>query len=289
MGRDALRRFVCIDDGVPEATPRLLAQACEARGVAFHSFDPRGYDPLEAKPLGMGDLLYRPAVSPAAIRAEHHLYSAEAATFYADPAGPFFPYVNVLLMFERAGLPVPRAVPVLSADRAWLRAALEVVGGLPVVVKLLGWSGGVGTIRADSLPTLHSLLDLLLMQGNTPHLMRYVPDAVHWRVVVVGQRAVAAYRNRTMDDDFRTAGTCDPADFTADPPRAIAGLAERAVAAQRLEFGGVDILAEPGGALALLEANFPCYFPHAQEVAGIDIAGAMLDHLLAKADAKVRG
>jgi hypothetical protein len=33
----------------------------------------------------------------------------------------------------------------------------------------------------------------------------------------------------------------------------------------------------------VLESNFPFYTPHAQLIGGIDVAGAMLDHLLRKA------
>ena len=48
----------------------------------------------------------------------------------------------------------------------------------------------------------------------------------------------------------------------------------------------MDILEDARGRLFLLEANFPCYYPQAQLVAGTDIAGMMLDHLLKKAQAK---
>lgn len=280
---DRTLRLVCIDDGVPEETPRLLRAACQSRGVDFVPLDPRAFDFAQAAPLGAGDLLYRPAVSAIAQRAEQHLYAPEAASFYADPAGPFFPYVNYALLFDRAGLPCPRTIPVLSADRAHLRQQVAALGGLPVVVKLPGWSRGVGTMRADSFATVFSLLDILLAQGQVPSLLAYVPDAVHWRVTVVGTRAVAMYRNVMEPDDFRTSASTDPRDVTADPPAAIADLAVRAVAAQRLEFGGVDILEHASGRLYLLEANFPCYFAHAQTVANIDVAGAMLDHLIAKA------
>jgi hypothetical protein len=43
----------------------------------------------------------------------------------------------------------------------------------------------------------------------------------------------------------------------------------------------VDVLQHPSGRFYLLEANFPCYFGHAQEN-GQDIAGAIVDHLLDK-------
>jgi glutathione synthase/RimK-type ligase-like ATP-grasp enzyme len=114
-------------------------------------------------------------------------------------------------------------------------------------------------------------------------LVAYVADAVSWRVVVVGGRAVAACRNAVGADDFRSHSTEAAADHTANPPRAIARLAVRAVRALRLEFGGVDILAAPDGRLWLLESNFPCYFAHAWDIGGIDVAGAMVAHLMAKA------
>lgn len=50
----------------------------------------------------------------------------------------------------------------------------------------------------------------------------------------------------------------------------------------RLEFAGVDILEDSAGRVFFLEANFPCYYPHAQLHGGVDIAGQMVDFLAAK-------
>ena len=50
----------------------------------------------------------------------------------------------------------------------------------------------------------------------------------------------------------------------------------------RLEFAGVDLLEHPSGRIYLLASNFPCYFAQAQQVAGVDVAGAMIEHLAAK-------
>lgn len=60
-------------------------------------------------------------------------------------------------------------------------------------------------------------------------------------------------------------------------------MAVTATRASRLEFGGVDVLEAPDGRLHVLESNFPYYFGQAQVVAGIDMAGAMVEHLMAKA------
>ena len=131
-------------------------------------------------------------------------------------------------------------------------------------------------------PALFSLVDYVKSMGGYPLLTAYIEDAVHWRVVVIGDRAVAAYQNCTEPDDFRTYAREELSDYVR-PSFAMADLSVRAVQTVRCEFGGVDILAQPDGRMYVLEANFPCYFPQAQLVAGVDIAGMMIDYLQRKA------
>ena len=276
-------RFHCVDDGVPETTTRLLREACAARGIPYVHVDPRRFDYGDERQLQPGELLYRPAVSVAAMRVEQFLYADGVATFYTDADGVFFTPTTSPLLFQRAGLPIPRTFYVPSGDRRLLDSYVERLGGFPVVVKLLGYSRGVGTMRADSVPSLYSVIDFALAEGKSPLLCAYVDGAVHWRLVVVGERVVSAYRNRMEDGDFRTYASADAADFRVDGSNEMADLAVRAVRVLRNEFGGVDVLEHPTGRLYLLEANFPCYFATAQEVIGTDVSGAMLDHLVAKA------
>jgi glutathione synthase/RimK-type ligase-like ATP-grasp enzyme len=72
-------------------------------------------------------------------------------------------------------------------------------------------------------------------------------------------------------------------DYQAPIQPEMADIAVRAARSLKLEFSGVDLLQTPSGQIFALEANFPCYFPQAQLVAGIDISGMMIDHLLEKA------
>lgn len=278
--------FFCVGDrSVPAVTGRLLRAACDARGLPFHAVDARSFDFDDDRQLAAGDILYRSATSVVASRVEQFLWADGVASFHRDRDAVFFDASAATLVFQRAGLVVPRTVPCNPLPRPALQRLVARLGGLPVVVKVPGGEGGVGVLRLDTWPALASVLDLLHAQGRTPLLSSYVPDALHWRVVVVGARAVAAYRNKARPDDFRSGVTRDPADYFTDVRPDLAAPAVRAVHALRREFGGVDLLVHPGGRVYLLEANFPCYFAQAQEVAGIDIAGAMLDHLLTRARA----
>ncbi len=279
------RCLAVVDDGVPRETVSLLEAACDTRGVTLLRVDPRRFDYAPERTLRDGDMLYRPAVSLQAMRVEQQLWHPRLGTFYRDPGGPLFSNVNANLTFARAGLPVPRTYWIHSNDRTLVKAWFDALGGLPVVVKALGHSRGVGVIRADSFPSLFGIVDYALAEGTKPLLTAYIPDAVHWRVVVVGDRAVSSYRNVTDADDFRTSGSSAREDYLAPPPPGAEALAIAACHALRHDHGGVDILEGPEGRLYLLEANFPCYYATAQLEIGTDVAGAMVDHLLTRAEA----
>jgi ribosomal protein S6--L-glutamate ligase len=280
---DEVRRvtFVCVNDNVPVETVGLLHAACADRGVPFRELDAAtfGFDPSSR--CQPGDLLYRPAVSARAAKVELFVHGPGVATFHSRD--PYFVPTSPVELFERAGLPIPRTVTASRMSREELRSTVDLLGGLPVIVKVGGYEGGVGVIVADTWRGLFSTLDYLWATGVFAALSAFVPDAVHWRVVVVGDRAVAAYRNLPDEDDFRTHASGAPADYTAEPEPRLTELAVGAARALRCELVGADILEHPSGRHYLLEANFPCYFAQAQLVAGIDVAGPMVDHLMGKA------
>ena len=275
------RRLVVVDDGVPAETVLALRDAADLRGLACVVVDAARFDFAEHRRTRPGDLLYRPAVSQTASRVEQFLWSPGVADLYARPMGVFFDPNNASMLFDRVGLPVARTYWPTKETLHLLDRWVADLGGLPVVVKILGFSGGQGVIRVDSLVTLRSLLGAFLAQGNAPLVCAYVPDAVHWRVFVVGERAVGGYRNVPDQGDFRTSASDDPNDYRAELPIEACEIAVRATRALEFELAGVDVLQHPSGRFYLLEANFPCYFGHAQEN-GQDIAGAIVDHLLDK-------
>ncbi|MFT7623940.1 MAG: hypothetical protein ACI9WU_003126 [Myxococcota bacterium] len=273
-------RFVCIaEPGTPTETISLLAEACAQRDVTFAGIDATTFDLTQGAALGPGDLLYRPGVGPAAYAVEQALFADGVRTFYRDPDGPWTYLGADLSLFARHGLSVPRALPCRSADPAQLRAEVAYLGGLPLVLKY-GGEGGIGTVRADTWPTLISLADMAVDRGPALTMVQYIPDAMHWRLVVVGDEVVAAYPNPTRPDDFRSTPSEDASDYLASGPPAAEQLAIAAARVLRLDCVGADLLVTPSGQVYLLEANFPFYFPQAQTVGGIDVAGHMLDWLL---------
>lgn len=283
---DPARHLHLVVDRTPPVVRRLLQDACSARGVGYQEVLATRLDPL-APPVPPGDLLFSPATSGAASRAERQLFQPGVATFHLDAmAGPYRYTVDQAALFPRLGLPTPRSVRVVSAARRDLEEAVAHVGGLPVVLKAGGSEGGVGVMRLEDLDTLAMVAGALLAQGAMLRLLGWVPDAMHWRCVVVGDRVVAAYRNPVGPDGVRSQPSDDPDDHGLTPSDEMASLAVDAARAEGTAFAGVDILEHPSGRLYLLEANFPCYFPTSTEVRpDVDVAGPMVDWLVARAEA----
>jgi hypothetical protein len=282
-------KFYFINANVPEETARLLRESCEQRDIEFVEIDAATFDYEPAHRAGAGDMLYCAGTTAAAGFVEEHLYQPGVATFYSSPDGPLTRKGTAFLVFQRAGVPIPRWVHVTNGDRGLLRRYVERMGGFPVILKFPGFSRGMGVTRIDSLASLFSIVDYTLANGSHPVLCAYVHPATHWRAVVVGDRVVSYYRNVTDRDDFRTSGSEQEEDYRAPAP---AGLEETAVAAVHAlghEFGGVDILEHPSGRLYVLESNNPCYFASGQLAIGTDVSGAMVDNLLQKATTLTAG
>ena len=81
--------------------------------------------------------------------------------------------------------------------------------------------------------------------------------------------------------DFRSNGPGSGIIDCGPPPVGVAEIAGRAAQVLKLDFGGADIMEAADGSLRISEFNFPCYFADQQEKAGVDVAGAMVDHLIA--------
>lgn len=279
-GDSSVKNFYCIDDGVPESTIEQLRNASHDRGVRFVHVRAGLCDHTSLPELEHGAMLYRPGTTYRSMVVEQVLCHEHVASFYDHPAGVHLCWNEQGLLFQRAGVPTPRTFFVTPKDRGLLKKYVEHLGGFPVVLKVPGGSLGVGVMRLDSWASLFSVVDQIKSQGSMLHMMAYIPDALHWRVVVVGDRAVASYINRTEPDDFRTYVEDDPEDFAQEPPAAVVDAAVRAVKAQGLSFGGVDVLEHDSGRVYVLEANFPCYFGHPMESGEVDVAGEMLDFLM---------
>ena len=182
-----------------------------------------------------------------------------------------------LQVLARYGIDVPRTVVARTPDG--MGRALELVGGPPVVLKLLHGTQGVGVILAETRAAVEATLDTLWALGNEVLIQEFVAESRgrDVRVLVIGGRVVAAMRRQARGDEWRSnlhrggAGEVLALDPTFE------GAAVESTRRIGLEVAGVDLLEGKDGP-KVMEVNASPGFEGLERVTGVDIAGAILRH-----------
>ena len=174
------------------------------------------------------------------------------------------------------GIAVPRTVLARGPDQ--VEQALEMVGGPPVVLKLLQGTQGVGVILAETRAAAGSTLDALWGLRQDVIVQEFVEDSAgrDIRALVVGERIVAAMRRQAPPGEWRSnihrGGSGARVDL--DPRYAEAAIAAAGVIG--LDVAGVDLLEARDGP-RVTEVNASPGFEGLERVCGVDAAGAILD------------
>ena len=276
------QKFFAVTSASQASTHDVLRSACDQRDVEFVPIHSPLFDYTRFQALDTGHMVCRLATGTAAARVEQFLVVNGAASFYHTPETALRGNSNPALMRAHHGIPIPRTIYNITPSRERLRSYVEYLGGFPLVVKVLGGSHGHGVMRVDSAEALNSLVDYLDRIGRSAYLMEYIHEHIMYRLIVLGEEVVGAYRKTPAEDDFRASAVGAETEQVSDIPDRVQALAVKSVQVNGLAFGGVDILVDPTGEMVVAEANYPCHFERVQRITGVDIAGKMLDHLLAK-------
>lgn len=196
--------------------------------------------------------------------------------------------LRALQYLSRSGLDIPRTV--MAHDRSNVRRLVEEVNGLPVIIKLIKGTQGVGVMIAHTLSEVQTILDTFWDLGQEIVLQEFVAesDGRDVRALVVGDRVVGAMRRKAKSGEFRSnihrGGEGQAIELT-EPYMEAAVRAARIVG---LEVAGVDMLEGHAGP-RLMEINSSPGFEGLERATRMDIAGAIIDHALKYAEAKHAG
>ena len=270
------------------STP-LLLEACHARGHRCELIHPRdclvelcmGRVPRAATSGIVPDFVITKLGSTAPADALRVVRALEAAEVVC---------VNDSISLERArdkirvtqelaaaGTPMPAS---LAPNRDMRAAeALDLLGGAPVIVKLARGTKGVGVMLCESRSALQSLMETLWGLGEEFLLQRAVTDSfgADIRVLVLGNRAVAAMRRSATNGDFRAnlagGGVATPLTPTPEQCR----IAEAAAARLGLAVAGVDLLDSAREGPLLIEVNSAPGLGGITLATGRDLAGDIVE------------
>jgi len=152
------------------------------------------------------------------------------------------------------GMPVPDTL--MSRYPRDLDRLMKLLGGPPVIMKLLRGTQGTGVVYAESKASVESMLETLWSLGEDILVQRFIAESKgrDIRVLVIDGRARAAMRRIGREGEFRSnihrGGTGEAVKLS----RAYERIALRAAAAVGLRIAGVDILESSSGPM-VIEVN----------------------------------
>lgn len=277
---DELRRALAArgHDGVEVPYQGLAASLGGAVRLASRGVDLTGAPAVLARIIPAGSLEQLIFRVDALHALEHHgvrvLNPARAIERTVDKF-----YTSALL--EQAGLPTPATVACEEPD-----AAMEAFRRWgDVIVKPLFGSMGLGLVRVREeamawrvFRTVAQLAGVFYVQRTVEHGGRDV------RAFVVGGRVLAAIERRAPagGDGWRTNVSQGGTAVAVTLPPGPSDLAVRAAEAVGAGYAGVDLVTDADGRCYVLEVNGIPGWRGLQEATGLDVAGAIVDHLLAQ-------
>ncbi len=180
-----------------------------------------------------------------------------------------------LQLLARAGIAMPITGFSHSPDDT--RGLIEMVGGAPLVVKLVEGTQGIGVVLAETRQAAESVIDAF--RGLNAHILvqEFIQEArgSDVRCLVIGGEVVAAIERQAKDGDFRSnlhRGGSARRVTISDSEREIA---IKATATLGLDVAGVDILRTSRGPL-VMEVNATPGLEGIEKTTGLDIAAIMI-------------
>jgi ribosomal protein S6--L-glutamate ligase len=196
--------------------------------------------------------------------------------------------LRCLQLLSRFDIDIPRTV--MAHDRSNVTKLVEEVGGLPVIIKLIRGTQGVGVMIASTLPEVQTIVDTFWDLGQEIVLQEFVAESKgrDIRALVVGDRVVGAMRRQAKQGEFRSNIHRGGEGSLVKLPPEYVETAVKAAHIIGLEIAGVDMLEGHQGP-KLMEINSSPGFEGLEGATGEDIAGAMVEHALAFAGAQAAG
>jgi RimK family alpha-L-glutamate ligase len=186
-------------------------------------------------------------------------------------------YTDALM--QQAGLPTPETVVCERADEAV--AAVRTMG--EAVIKPIFGSMGHGLVRVAD-PDVAWRVARPLEQVKAVFYVQRALDhgGRDLRVFVVGGAVLGAIERHAQAGEWRSNVSLGASVSPVNLPPEWAALAVRAAAAVGADYAGVDLVLTRDGEIFVLEVNGIPGWQGFQRASGLDVAGAIVDRLVAR-------
>jgi RimK family alpha-L-glutamate ligase len=280
---------ILTDDAKSYSRPRFTEEAA-ALGLTTRFLDPRHFDLLvDAKQL---KTFYRnrPLAAPDAFMARTgsdtgHFAQAIIKQMESTPGVAVINSLDSILrsrdkllahqLLAQAGIPFPRTV--LARQPSDVTKMVRLVGGPPVILKLISGTHGKGVMLGRDIDEIQASLETVWALNQTLLIQEFVAESAgtDLRVIVVGGRALGCMRRMAKLGRFR-ANVHQGALVEPYPMNeTLEWLALRATEVMGLDISGVDLVEGRDG-YSVIEVNSGPGFEGFEKATGINVAAEIL-------------
>ncbi len=176
----------------------------------------------------------------------------------------------------RKGIPIPETLFSINPDN--IEDQIRLLGGPPVIIKLQEGTHGLGVILAESKKSAKSIIDTFYKMDTSILLQRYVEEAKgeDLRLIVVGNKVVAAMKRRSDLDEFRSNVHRGGETESISPTQKEKHIALNASRYLGLGVAGVDLIRSKQGPL-LLEVNASPGLRGIESASGVNVARHIIE------------
>ncbi len=183
-----------------------------------------------------------------------------------------------LQLLSRKGIGLP--VTGFANKPGDVKDLIKLVGGAPLVVKLLQGTQGIGVVLAETNKAAESVIEAFMGLKADILVQEYIKEAggADIRCLVVGDKVVAAMRRQAPEGEFRSnlhrGGSASLVKITPTE-RSTAVSAAKILG---LGVAGVDLLRSERGPL-VMEVNSSPGLEGIESASGKDVAGIIINHI----------
>jgi ribosomal protein S6--L-glutamate ligase len=162
---------------------------------------------------------------------------------------------------------------------------IEMVGGAPLVIKLLEGTQGIGVVLAETYQAAKSVIEAFRGLDANILVQEFIKEAggADLRCFVVGDQVIAGMKRQSAEGEFRSnlhrGGNAEEALLS---PEEI-DTAIRAAQAMGLKIAGVDLLRSNHGPV-VMEVNSSPGLEGIESATGIDVAGKIIEFISKNAE-----
>lgn len=181
-------------------------------------------------------------------------------------------------MLARKGIGLPVTGFAHSPDE--IPDLIQMVGGAPLVVKLLEGTQGIGVVLCETRKAAESVIEAFLGLKTDILVQEYIKEAggADIRCFVIGDKVVSSIKRQAAPGEFRSnlhrGGSAEVVKITPEERKT----AVRAARVMGLEVAGVDILRSNHGPV-VMEVNSSPGLEGIENATGKDIATLIIRHI----------